>query len=217
MLLRQCAHPYYHGFLMEQSFIEQEKTCPPSASPRGEGGREKGVVRDFLEAFIIALLVALPVKFWIASPFIVVGASMHPSFESKDYLIVDKLVYRFKAPARGDVIVFKPPFSSKEYFIKRIVGLPGETLSIEGKAVQITNKEYPEGFTLEEPYVSSERESTVIITLKDNEYFVMGDNRAVSSDSRVWGPITKKEISGRADARLFPLASIGIMPGAIAK
>lgn len=186
-----------------------------SPSPLPQIKKKKGVFRDFLEAFLIALIVALPVKFWIASPFIVVGASMHPTFESKDYLIVDKLVYRFTDPSRGDVVVFKPPFSEKEYFIKRIVGLPGETIQIDGNAIKIVNAENPDGFTLSEPYVSSLRESNVNITLGGGEYFVMGDNRAVSSDSRVWGPITKGEISGRADVRLFPFSAIGIMPGAI--
>ncbi|MES2059429.1 MAG: signal peptidase I [Patescibacteria group bacterium] len=180
-----------------------------------EQSQKKSVVRDFLEAFIIALLIALPIKFFIASPFIVVGSSMDNSFHSKDYLIVDKLVYRFQNPARGDVIVFNPPINTSEYYIKRVIGLPGETLHIEGNSVRITNTEHPNGFLLTEPYVSSIRASITDITLNAGQYFVMGDNRAVSSDSRVWGPIVKSEISGRADVRLFPFSAIGIMPGAI--
>ncbi len=177
--------------------------------------KKKGVVRDFLEAFIIALLIALPIKYFIASPFIVVGTSMDNTFHSKDYLIVDKLVYRISEPKRGDVIVFNPPINTKEYYIKRIIGLPGETLHIKGNNVTIINQEHPEGFQLIEQYVSSVRAENRDVELKDGEYFVMGDNRAVSSDSRVWGPITKQNISGRADVRLFPLSQIGLMPGAI--
>jgi signal peptidase I len=172
-------------------------------------------VRDFFEAFVVALIIALPIKFFIASPFIVVGASMYPTFENGNYLIVDKLVYRFNAPKRGDVVVFNPPFTSSEYFIKRIVGLPGETISVDGNKVKITNKDNPNGFILPESYVSSERAGIKDVTLGDDQYFVMGDNRAVSSDSRVWGPISKEEISGRVDLQLFPLTKIGLMPGAL--
>jgi signal peptidase I len=192
--------------------MEQTSQTPVSET---NNKKNKGVVRDFFEAFVVALIIALPIKFFIASPFIVVGASMYPTFENGNYLIVDKLVYRFNAPKRGDVVVFNPPFTSSEYFIKRIVGLPGETISVDGNKVKITNKDNPNGFILPESYVSSERAGIKDVTLGDDQYFVMGDNRAVSSDSRVWGPISKEEISGRVDLQLFPLTKIGLMPGAL--
>jgi signal peptidase I len=175
--------------------------------------KKKGAFRDFFEALLIALAIALPVKYFIASPFIVVGTSMVSTFEDKDYLIVDKLIYAIKEPERGDVIVFRPPYSDTTYFIKRVIGLPGETVHVDGNTVVITNKEHPEGFTLTEPYVSSMRGGITDMTLGNDEYFVLGDNRSVSSDSRVWGKLPGNRISGRVDLRLFPLNQIGVMPG----
>lgn len=189
----------------EENIISPEKLIPAK--------NKKSIFRDFIEALLIALAIALPVKYFLASPFIVVGTSMYPTFKNSDYLIVDKIIYRFEEPARGDVIVFKPPFSDNTYFIKRIIGLPGETIHVDGNTVIITNKDNPNGFKLDQPYASSVRNSITDIELKDNEYFVMGDNRAVSSDSRVWGPLTKDRISGRTDLRLFPISEMEIMPG----
>jgi signal peptidase I len=199
---------------MEQSNITPSFTPTPTVPPKTTE-KKKGVLRDFFEAFVIALVIALPIKFFIASPFIVVGTSMYPTFKGSDYLVVDKIAYRFGDPKRGDVIVFTPPVNVNEYYIKRIIGLPGETLHINGNSVTIINKDNPKGFVLSEPYVSSLRSGVTDIVLKDDEYFVMGDNRSVSSDSRVWGPIHKSAMSGRADVRLFPINAIGIMPGAI--
>ncbi|MDB5204608.1 MAG: signal peptidase signal peptidase [Candidatus Taylorbacteria bacterium] len=178
-----------------------------------EQQKKKGIVRDFFEAFIIALLIALPIKYFVASPFIVRQTSMFPTFKDGNYLIVDKLSYKFEAPKRGEVIVFKPPFDNTTYFIKRIVGLPGETVIVDNEGVTIKNTEHPEGFKLNEPYVSSSRDNAVTTVLDNDHYFVMGDNRSVSSDSRNWGPLPKENISGRALLRLFPLSSLDYMPG----
>ncbi len=186
------------GLLMEQHEMQIKK---------------KGAFRDFFEALLIALAIALPVKYFIASPFIVVGTSMVSTFEDRDYLIVDKLIYNINSPERGDVIVFRPPYSDTTYFIKRVIGLPGETVHVDGNTVVIINKEHPEGFTLTEPYVSSMRDGITDVTLKEDEYFVLGDNRNVSSDSRVWGPLPENRISGRVDLRLYPLSKIEVMPG----
>lgn len=175
--------------------------------------KKKSALRDFLEALIIALAIALPVKYFLISPFIVVGTSMYPTFLDKDYLIIDKLVYAFKEPKRGDVVVFRPPYSDSTYFIKRVIGLPGERVQVDGGKVTIINSEHPEGIVLSEPYVSSMREGMNDVTLGEDEYYVLGDNRSVSSDSRVWGPLPKNRISGRVDLRLFPIKEIGIMPG----
>lgn len=183
--------------------------------PQKSQAKNKPVWKDFFEALIIALAIALPVKYFIASPFIVVGASMYPTFANSDYLIVDKLIYNIDRPKRGDVVVFRPPTSEKTYFIKRIIGLPGETVRVRDNVVTIINEAHPEGVVLSEPYVSSEREGATDITLSDSEYFVMGDNRAVSSDSRVWGPLSVDRISGRVDLRLFPIREIDIMPGQV--
>ena len=164
---------------------------------------------------IIALAVILPIRFFVAQPFIVDGASMDPTFATNQYLIVDELSYRFEPIARGDVIIFKYPNDTSKYFIKRIIGLPGETVQIEGTKVLIKNKVNPQGFTLTENYVDPANFTSdhTLVTLTDNQYFVMGDNRAASFDSRAWGPIDKKYIIGRPFIRLFPLDKIGILPG----
>lgn len=178
-----------------------------------EQQKKKSTLRDFIEAFIVALLIALPIKYFIASPFIVRQTSMFPTFKDGDYLIVDKLSYRFDSPKRDDVVVFKPPFSENTYFIKRIIGLPGETVIVNNNKITIKNAENPDGFVLNEPYVSSTRDDNTTITLDSKSYFVMGDNRSVSSDSRNWGALSIDHISGRAILRLFPLRSLDYMPG----
>ena len=185
--------------------------------PLMEQLKKKSALRDFIEAFVIALLIALPIKYFIASPFIVRQTSMYPTFKDSDYLIVDKVSYKFENPKRGEVVVFHPPFDESTYFIKRIIGLPGETVKVQDNKVTITNKDNPDGFVLEEPYVSSIRDFATTTTLDDKNYFVMGDNRAVSSDSRNWGPLPMDHISGRAILRLFPFKDMGYMPGKTVK
>lgn len=165
---------------------------------------------------VIALGLALFIRFFIAAPYIVEGSSMEPTFWGWDYLIIDKVVYDIKKPARGEVIVFTLPQDASRSLIKRVIGLPGETVRISGSKVTIVNDKHPGGFTLAEPYIdpknASEGES-VERTLGPDEYFVMGDNRHVSSDSRIWGNLPAKDISGRVDARLFPFNTVGIVPG----
>ncbi len=178
---------------------------------------EKSFFRELLEIALIVIIVLLPIRYFIAQPFIVVGTSMYPTFSNGDYLIIDELSYRFEKPQRGDIIVFRPPVDLKEHYIKRIVGLPGETVSVNGNTVTIKNAEHPNGFTLDEKYVSSERDGVNQVTLGPDEYYVMGDNRSVSSDSRVWGPLKASEISGRVLVRLFPFQSIGVLPGKVSE
>ena len=164
---------------------------------------------------VIALVIVFPVRLFIAQPFIVSGASMDPTFHDGQYLIVDELSYRFENPHRGDVIVFVPPVDETKYYIKRIIGLPGETVQIKGTEVTIKNAENPDGFVLPQPYIASgeERNDDITITLSNNQYYVMGDNRYASSDSRIWGPITRDVIVGRPIVRLFPVPDISAFPG----
>ena len=165
---------------------------------------------------VVALGLALFIRFFIAAPYIVEGSSMEPAFSGWDYLIIDKLVYDIKKPQRGEVIVFTLPQDAARSLIKRVIGLPGETVRISGSAVTIINKNHLDGFVLEEPYIDPKNTSpgeSVERTLGPNEYFVMGDNRRVSSDSRIWGNLPLADISGRVDARLFPFNEIGIVPG----
>lgn len=165
---------------------------------------------------VFALFIVIPVRTWIAQPFVVNGSSMDSTFKDGEYLIVDELSYRFHEPSRGDVLIFKYPEDPSKYFIKRLIGLPGETVSIKGDIVSVINAEHPNGFVLNEPYTHSRTFGNTNVTLTSDEYFVMGDNRLVSSDSRVWGPLPKSDLIGRPIIRLLPFTKIGILPGEIA-
>ncbi len=174
----------------------------------------KGLVKDLFTLALLIVLVVIPIRVFVVSPFVVDGESMHPTFENLDYLIVDELVYDFTAPARGDVIVFRYPGNPSVFYIKRIIGLPGETVSINRGIVTVTTTA-GDRLTLTEPYIVNEDMTyTKSVTLNPGEYFVMGDNRPNSSDSRVWGPLPAKDIIGRVDARLLPIAHAGFFPGA---
>lgn len=174
----------------------------------------KGLLKDLFTLAFLIVIVVIPIRLFIVSPFVVDGESMHPTFENLDYLIVDELLYDFKTPARGDVIVFRYPGDPSIFYIKRIIGLPGETVSINHGVVTVTTVN-GENLTLAEPYIVDEDATyTKNISLDPGEYFVMGDNRPNSSDSRVWGPLPRKDIIGHVDLRLLPLPKIGFFPGA---
>ncbi len=162
---------------------------------------------------LLAIAIVIPIRVFIAQPFIVSGSSMFPTFEDGQYLIIDEISYRLESPKRDDVIVFKYPNDPSKSFIKRIIGLPNETVDIKGNTVTISNKENPSGFVLKEPYVENISNSDVHYILKDNEYFVMGDNRPASSDSRYWGPVQKNLLIGKVFLRLFPVNKISVLPG----
>lgn len=164
---------------------------------------------------IIAILIVIPIRMFIAQPFIVSGASMDETFHTGEYLIVDQVSYYFEKPGRGDVVIFKYPKDPSKYFIKRVIGLPGDSITIDGSTVTIKNATNPNGFVIDEPYIKSMHGSNSLTeTLGDREYFVMGDNRDQSSDSRSWGVLQEERIIGRAFLRLFPPNEIGYLPGA---
>lgn len=165
---------------------------------------------------LFALVIVMPVRVWIAQPFIVNGSSMDSTFLDGEYLIVDELSHRFREPERGDVLIFKYPEDPSKYFIKRLIGLPGETIDIKSDTVTVINKEHPLGMVLDEPYIHSRSLGNDRVTLGPDEYFVMGDNRLVSSDSRVWGPLPKSDLVGRPFVRLLPVTKIGFFPGGVA-
>ncbi len=173
----------------------------------------KGLLKDLFTLALLIVLVVIPIRLFIVSPFVVDGESMHPTFGNLNYLIVDEIVYAFTSPARGDVVVFRYPVDPTVYYIKRIIGLPGETVSINRGAVTITQTDGTK-ITLAEPYVVGEDATySKSVTLRAGEYFVLGDNRPNSSDSRVWGPLPKKDIVGRVDLRLLPLSDLEFFPG----
>jgi len=168
---------------------------------------------DLLKFAIIALLIVIPIRMFIAQPFVVSGESMFPTFNDKEYLIVDEISYLLGNPHRGDVVIFRYPNDTKRFFIKRIIGLPNEEIIIKNGIVTIKNEANPDGFTLEEPYIAEKFDTTVTFKTGDDEYFVLGDNRNRSSDSRSWGTLPRKLMAGRAYLRLLPLKEISYLPG----
>lgn len=168
---------------------------------------------ELLKFIVVAALIVFPIRFFVAQPFIVSGASMDPTFANGQYLIVDELSYHVGAPSRGDVIIFRYPRNPSEFFIKRIIGLPGETVQIANGVISI---KHTDGTTnvLSEPYIKNignGADATYVVSAGD--YFVMGDNRPESSDSRTWGLLPRGNIVGRAFIRLLPIKSASILPG----
>lgn len=166
--------------------------------------------KELVKLILLSVLIVIPFRLYIAQPFIVDGASMSPTFETGNYLIVDEISYQFQTPERGSVLIFKYPVNPKKSFVKRVIGLPEEAVSISNGQVTITNKEYPDGLVLDEPYVKLDKKENFNLVLGVDEYFVMGDNRLGSADSRIWGPVPEDNIVGRPIIRLFPPA---LFPG----
>jgi len=168
---------------------------------------------EFIKFAIIAIIVVFPIRIFVAQPFIVSGASMDPTFAHGEYLIVDELSYRFRNPERGEVIIFRYPEDTSKFFIKRVIGLPGESIVMRNGNIRITSDEYPDGADLDQSYLERISTDAFTVTLKDEEYFVLGDNRTASSDSRVWGPLSREFIIGRAFLRLLPITHASTLPG----
>jgi signal peptidase I len=172
---------------------------------------------ELLKFALIAIVIVIPIRLFVAKPFIVSGASMEPTFDNGQYLIVDEISYRLENPSRGDVVIFRYPRDPSQYFIKRIIGLPGETVRIQQGKVYVTKTS---GVTVElkEPYlVFHGNGADQNVTLGVEQYFVMGDNRPESSDSRVWGILPRANIVGRAFLRLLPVDSASVFPGSTAQ
>ncbi len=183
---------------------------------KSSGKNEKHPIAEIIQFVLLALIIVVPIRLFVAQPFIVSGASMENTFHTNEYLIVDQLSYHFNKPQRGDVIIFRYPRDPSKFFIKRVIGLPGETVEIQGSAVTIKNNQHPEGITLDETYIKTMQENTFLTeTTAAGEYFVMGDNRDASSDSRVWGVLKEDAIVGRALFRLFPFDEVEVFPGEV--
>lgn len=162
---------------------------------------------EIVKIVIIALLIVVPIRYFVFQPFIVKGQSMMPTFENNDYLIVDEISYRFREPQRGEVVVFKYPQNPSTRYIKRIIGLPGETVEIKENRVIISGQVLDESSYLSEGNFTQDKGFRKI-TLMENEYFVLGDNRFHSSDSRLWGPLPREDIIGRVFLRAWPFAAL---------
>ena len=162
-------------------------------------------IKDFVievgKIVIVSLAIIIPIRHFLIQPFYVKGASMEPNFEDHEYLIVDEITYRLREPARGEIVVFRPPTSTNQYYIKRIVGMPGEEVSVKGERVYINGKLLDEGGYLPSGLATY---GEGVVALKSNEYFVMGDNRTASLDSRSFGPIMRDDILGRTVFRGWP-------------
>lgn len=150
-------------------------------------------ILNFIETVILILLVIVPLRTFFFEPFFVMGSSMEPYYHSLDYLIIDKFTFKLRDPKRGEVIVFHPPFDSRVYYIKRIVGLPGELIEIKDGKIYVNGREFQEKYFSEPVYTPGD----VRVLLGEDEYFVLGDNREHSFDSRKWGPLPKNRIVGR--------------------
>lgn len=162
---------------------------------------------ELLESAILSLIIILPIRFFIIQPFFVKGESMEPNFYENDYLIIDEISFKLREPQRGEVVVLRSPFEKNYFFIKRIIALPGETISVKNGEVKVFNEIYPEGLILDETYLKLEEitEGNLEIKVGSDQYFVMGDNRKYSYDSRRWGLLEEKDLIGRVWLRLWPL------------
>jgi signal peptidase I len=161
------------------------------------------------------MLIVVPFRIYIAQPYIVSGSSMDPTFKDGDYLIVDQLSKRFSLPERNSVLIIKYPLNTKKFFIKRLIAFPNEQVSIKDGVVTVINEQNPEGVVIDSSFVAFEKKDNFYLELGENEFFVMGDNRAGSSDSRIWGPLPKENIVGKPILRLLPVNNISINPGLI--
>ncbi len=195
---------------------ENDTNPTPPTPLSAEQKPKSNFIKETLWYAAIAIFVVVPIRLWIAQPFVVSGASMDSTFADGEYLVVDEVTYRFNEPERGDVLIFKYPQDTSKYFIKRVIGLPGETVIVKNNVVTIINAEHPKGKVLNEPYIHSTSFLSKTLTLGKEEYFVMGDNRGVSSDSRVWGALPKNDIIGRPLVRLLPVNRIDMLPGVVA-
>ncbi len=206
---------------MDEKNVPSDKIIPPQKSFLS---RAWNFIPEIIRFILVALVIVIPIRMYVAQPFIVNGESMDPTFKDQDYLIVDELTYRVEPPRRGDVVILKYEYGYeivKPYFIKRIIGLPGETVIIDGNTTTIKNAAHPDGFILDEPYVVQKNfpDQKITITLGPKEFFVMGDNRPHSKDARIWskdgGPeaLQESDILGRPLVRLYPFTTASFFPG----
>jgi len=164
---------------------------------------------EVFKIVIIALIIVVPIRYFLFQPFFVRGQSMEPSFEDGDYLIVDELSYRFSEIKRGDVLVFKYPNNPSQRYIKRVIGLPGELVEIGSDSVMVYSEDGKQVLD-ETEYLSYDTKTPgqIKILLDENDYFVLGDNRGLSSDSRSWGALNRKYIIGKVFIRAWPLTAL---------
>lgn len=169
---------------------------------------------DFMETIVVALSIFIVVYLFLVQPHEVKGSSMEISFHNNEYILTDKISYRFVKPKRGDVIIFKAPNNPDVDYIKRVVGLPGDQVKVEKGGVYVNDQKLTENYLREKTYLypGSSMVEGINITVPKDYLFVMGDNRAHSSDSREFGPIQKDSIIGKAFLRYWPITEFGLVP-----
>lgn len=183
---------------------EAQKTAFPPSTRSASGGRVRGALRDLLGTIVPAVVIALLIHAFLAQATRVYGQSMEPNLHTDERLVVEKLSYRFHGPRRGDIVVLHDPSGGPELLIKRVVGLPGERVTMSDGRV------YIDGVALAESYLSQSTQGSGRSWLVPPlTAFVMGDNRNASRDSRVFGPVSLDQIVGRALFRYWPPAEIG--------
>ena len=193
---------------------EIEKEEPKSGKDKAVSilGSIGTFIYSFIETVVIALVIAVVLYLFIMTPHEVLGNSMHPTYKNGEYLMANKLTYRFGEPKRGDVIIFK--YSDTQDFIKRIIGIPGDTIMVKDGKVYVNGQQLDESNYLEDTVYTSGGDYLAegqTITIQDNEYFVLGDNRPHSSDSRTFGPISGNQIKGKAWIVYLPISEFRIV------
>lgn len=168
------------------------------------------VIWEIVKVVAISLLIVLPIRYFLVQPFYVKGSSMEPNFHDYEYLIIDELTYRFNEPQRGQVVVMRDPLDHSKYFIKRIVGLPGDTVLVEDGDVYINGDVLDETAYLASTVDTFASNEHAEVTLSDHQYYVMGDNRPASFDSRRFGAIDQSEFVGRVWVRAWPFTKFAI-------
>ena len=166
---------------------------------------------SFLETMVVALVVSIVLYLFVLTGEEVIGSSMYPTYENGEHLMADKVTYKFSKPKRGDIIIFK--YSDTQDFIKRIIGLPGDQIMLMDGHIYINGAKLNESSYLQDSVYTNGGEylhEGETINIPDNEYFVCGDNRQHSSDSRTFGPIQKANIKGKAWFVYFPFSNIRI-------
>lgn len=165
---------------------------------------------EVVQVILISCAIIIPIRYFLIQPFYVKGASMEPNFYDHEYLIIDELSYRFREPLRGEIIVFRYPRDPSQFFIKRVIGLPGETVEITNGNVIIYNENNPNGVVLEEDYLVESTNGKKKVTLGEQEYYLLGDNRDESLDSRSFGVVDEQGIIGRVWIRGLPLSRMDL-------
>lgn len=204
------------------AFMNRKRdTGSPSALVRWLGptlGAVATFVLEIVQIAALALAIILPVRWFLVQPFIVKGVSMEPNFHDNEYLIIDELSFHFREPVRGEIVVFHPPNAAeKQFYIKRVIGLPGETVEVSDGKVTVyntgeNNLDNPNGLVLTEAYLDDYTPGRDSETLGEGQYYLMGDNRDASFDSRMFGPVPKENFTGRVWIRGLPLEKLGSFP-----